>query len=343
MNKIFKVMIPAITGAIVFTGCSSGTATDSNDNNTTSVSVTDSGDDKDGKLKIVTSIFPEYDWVNNILGEKAEDAEITLLCDSGTDMHSFEPSAEDFLKISDCDVFVYGGGVSEEWIGDALANARNKDMVTVSLMEILGENAKTEEIIEGMQEEIEEDHTDEHDDAEYDEHVWLSLKNAGLITEGIADALCEADSENSDIYRKNASDYKSRLEDLDTRYKKATDEATVKTLLFADRFPFRYLTDDYGLTYYAAFPGCSADTEASFDTVIFLAKKADELGLKHIMTIEGSDHSIADTVRSNTTGKDQDILELNSMQSVTKDDIANGLSYTDIMESNLKVLEKALN
>ena len=256
-------------------------------------------------------------------------------------MDSYQSSVEDIIKISESDVFIYGGGESDEWAVDALSNVPDKDIIRVNLIDELGSAVKKEELSEGMQEEHEEH---EHEgDAGYDEHVWLSLKNASVLTDSIAEALCGADSDNADIYRKNAQEYKASLNDLDAKYTTATQNATVKTLLFADRFPFRYLTDDYGLQYFAAFPGCSAETEASFETIAFLAEKTDELSLKHVMTIEGGDDSIAKTVISNTKEKNQDILEMNSIQSVTNEAIESGISYLGIMEENLKVLEKALN
>ena len=358
MNKLTKLIIPAAAGALLLTGCSAANSSGNSETTASAVetsstgstgSVSDAGSDK---LKIVTTIFPEYDWVMNILGDKKADAEVTLLCSSGTDMHSYQPSVDDIMKISDCDIFIYAGGESDKWVDGALSNATNKDMVTVNLIDELGSLAKEEETAEGMQE---EGHDHEHDEeahnegeehseeAEYDEHVWLSLKNAEFLTDSIAEAIESVDSKNAETYRGNAVKYKESLSDLDERYQKTVDSATVKTLLFADRFPFRYMTDDYGITYYAAFPGCAAETEASFETIAFLAGKADELSLKHIMTIEGSDKKIAETIISNTASKNQDILELNSMQSVTATEIEGGINYLSLMEDNLLVLEKALN
>ena len=338
MKIMVKAAFPALAGALLLTGCSAAGGGGTEDSSSTVQTAAEGNDDK---LKIVTTIFPEYDWVKNILGEKADDAQISLLCNNGTDMHSYQPTVEDIVKISECDVFIYTGGESEEWAEDALKNASNKDMVKISLLEEMGSSAKKEEAVEGMQEEHDKDHDEDHDD--YDEHVWLSLKNAAHLTDSITDALCKADGENAEVYKNNAESYKSSLNELDGRYSTATKNATVKTLLFADRFPFRYMTDDYGIDYYAAFPGCSAESEASFETIAFLSKKIDELSLKHVMTIEGGDDSIAKTVISNTNSKDQDILVLNSIQSVTSAEIESGLSYLDIMEDNLKVLEKALN
>ena len=297
-----------------------------------------------GKIRVVTTIFPIYDWVREIAGDTGN-TEITLLLDSGVDLHSFQPSAQDILKVATCDLFIYVGGESDEWAEDALAEAVNPDMVVISLVEALGENAKAEEIVEGMQaeEEEEEGEEGEEEEEEIDEHVWLSLRNAQVFTSAIADALAQKDPANADSYRANAEAYGAKLAALDAAYAGAVDSAAHKTLLFGDRFPFRYLTDDYGLTYYAAFVGCSAETEASFETVIFLAKKTDELQLPAVLTIEGKDHRIAETIISSTADKNRKLLTLNSMQGTTANDIAQGATYLKIMEDNLAVLKEALN
>ena len=295
-----------------------------------------------GKIRVVTTIFPIYDWVREVAGD-SENAEITLLLDSGVDLHSFQPSAQDILKVATCDLFICVGGESDEWAEDALAEAVNPDMVVISLVEALGENAKAEEIVEGMQAEEEEEEGEEGEEEEIDEHVWLSLRNAQVFTSAIADALAQKDSANADSYRANAEAYGAKLAALDAAYAGAVDSAAHKTLLFGDRFPFRYLTDDYGLTYYAAFAGCSAETEASFETVIFLAKKTDELQLPAVLTIEGKDHRIAETIIGSTADKNRKLLTLNSMQGTTANDIEQGATYLKIMEDNLAVLKEALN
>lgn len=291
------------------------------------------------KLQIVTTIFPEYDWVMQILGDKAADADVTMLLDNGVDLHSYQPTAEDILKIAGCDVFIYVGGESDEWVEDALAEAVNKDMIVINLLEVLGDSVKEEEVVEGMQEEDEH----EEEEVEYDEHVWLSLKNASVLCDAITDALSKADADNAAVYQANNEAYKAQLSALDAQYKEVVESAAFDTLLFGDRFPFRYLTDDYNLNYYAAFVGCSAESEASFETIVFLADKTDELGLNSIMIIESSDGKIAQTIRDNTEDKNQEIYVLDSMQSVTSDDVKNGVTYLSIMTDNLEVLKKALN
>ena len=301
------------------------------------------------KLSIVTTIFPEYDWVREILGDKADNAEITMLLDNGVDLHSYQPTADDIVKISDCDLFIYVGGESDGWVEDALRNAANRNMKVINLLEILGDSVKTEEIVEGMQEEHEHEDAHAHDDAEEhehegeaDEHVWLSLKNAKMLVRVISKALQELDPDNKDIYAANADAYVKKLSALDAEYQAAVDAASNKTILFGDRFPFRYLVDDYGLRYYAAFVGCSAETEAGFETISFLAKRVDEWKLPCVLTIEGAQHKIAETIVRNTTTKNQKVLTMDSMQSTTTQDVKNGTTYLSVMEKNLSVLKEAL-
>lgn len=299
---------------------------------------------KTDKLSIVTTIFPEYDWVREILGDKADNAEVTMLLDNGVDLHSYQPTADDIVKISDCDLFIYVGGESDEWVEDALRNAANRNMKVINLLEVLGDSVKTEEIVEGMQEE-EHEHEDaeEHEhEEEADEHVWLSLKNAKMLVRVISKALQELDPDNKDIYAANADAYVKKLSALDAEYQAAVDAASNKTILFGDRFPFRYLVDDYGLRYYAAFVGCSAETEAGFETISFLAKRVDEWKLPCVLTIEGAQHKIAETVVRNTTAKNQRVLTMDSMQSTTSKDVKNGTTYLSVMEKNLSVLKEAL-
>ena len=299
------------------------------------------------KIKIVTTVFSEYDWTMNVLGDQIDNAEVALLLDSGADLHSYQPTVEDIAKVATCDLFIYVGGESDEWVDDALKNATNPNRIVINLLETLGDKAKEEEIVEGMEgEEHDHDEGEEHDDeeeeTEYDEHVWLSLKNAGLFVEEIASALGKIDKDNASIYEKNAEEYKEKLSALDKQYEQAVKSATAKTVLFGDRFPFRYLVDDYGILYYAAFVGCSAETEASFETIVFLAGKVDELGLTAILKIESSDGSIAQTIKENTTAKNQKILTMDSLQSATKKEYAAGRTYLKVMQDNLAVLTEAL-
>ena len=292
------------------------------------------------KLNIVTTVFPAYDWTKNLLGSRADRAELTMLLDSGVDLHSYQPTADDMIRISTCDVFVYVGGESDRWVADALKEKVNPDMTVLSLLELLGEDAKEEELVEGMQG---EDEDEEEDGPAYDEHVWLSLKNAQVLCQKITQALCEKDPEGKADYEAALADYEARLAALDAAYADMTAKAARSTVLFGDRFPFRYLTDDYGLTYYGAFAGCSAETEASFETVAFLAGKVDELALPYVLTLEGTDHRLAQTIIDTSTAKSAQILTLDSMQSVTADKVKAGADYIGLMEQNLDVFTQALN
>lgn len=354
-NKICSV-ISIVTTGIMLVGCLAGCGSG---NGQTASGVQNGSASGDGRkvgteagIQVVTTIFPEYDWVREILGDNPGNAEVTLLLDNGVDLHNYQPTAADILKIATCDVFIYVGGESDEWVEDALAEAANKDMVVIDLLETLGDKVKEEEVVEGMEAEEDHDHTDgehadgyhdEEEETEYDEHVWLSLKNAAVLCDVIADTLAQKDAGNADVYQTNLERYKSRLAALDADYQSAVAAGAKNTVLFGDRFPFRYLTDDYGLSYYAAFVGCSAETEASFETIVFLSNKTDELELSSIMKIESSDGKIAETIRNNTKAKDQKILTLDSMQSTTSKDVKNGTTYLSIMESNLNVLREALN
>lgn len=302
------------------------------------------------KKTIICTTFPEYDWVLNILGNKAADFDLILLQDKGADLHSYQPTVKDMARISSCDMFVYVGGESDEWVEKALKNARNKNMIVINMMEVLGDAVREEEIVEGMQESDEhehhhegEEHHHEEEETEYDEHVWLSLKNASVVTQALSDAVQKLDSKNASVYKANTAAYLKELAALDAEYAAAVAKVKTKTVVFADRFPFRYLTDDYGLKYYAAFAGCSAESEASFETIIFLAKKIDEYALNTVLTIEKSNKKIAKTVVSNTKTKKQQILEMDSLQSVTQKEIKNGKTYLNTMRQNLAVLKTALN
>ena len=334
MKNVFSALLAALMLVGILTGCT-------NQAEMPTVTATPAGAQAqpaaDEKIRIVTTIFPEYDWVREILGDKADSAEITMLLDNGVDLHSYQPTADDIIKLSDCDLFVYVGGESDGWVEGALKSAANKDRKVINLLEILGDSVKEEETVEGMQEEEED-----HEEKEYDEHVWLSLKNAKTLVGAISAALQELDPDNKDTYAANADAYVQKLSALDAEYQKAVSAGTYKTLLFGDRFPFRYLVDDYGLSYYAAFAGCSAESEASFETVSFLARKVDEGKLPCVLTIEGKNHKIAETIVQNTAGKNQKILTMDSMQSTTSQDVANGTTYLSLMAKNLDVLKEAL-
>lgn len=324
------------------------------------------------KISIVCTTFPQYDWVKNILGEEAERFNVTLLLDNGVDMHSYQPAVKDIATAGSSNLFIYVGGESDTWVEDALKEAKNKDLKAINLMETLGNSVKEEEVVEGMQEEREslghsheksskekqeqtqkESHENSQEingqkeaadeEPEYDEHIWLSIRDAEIMVKNIEKAIEQLDSDNAKVYQTNAENYIKKLDTLDKQYANTIQNAKYKAILFGDRFPFRYMADDYDLKYYAAFAGCSAETMAGFETVTFLAKKADELRLPVILTIENSDGRIAEAVKSNTTKKNQKILAMNSLQSVTKEQIADGITYLQVMQENLSVLSEALN
>ena len=281
---------------------------------------------RSGKINVLCTVFPLYDWARNIAGNTAE---VSLLNENGADMHSYQPTAADIVRLHSCDILIYTGGESEKWVAEVIKQSSNENLKALNLIELLGDKAVTERE-EGAERRENGDETDEH--------IWLSLKNAEILTDKIAAALSGADNKNKDIYKTNAAKYAERLATLDKEYTETLKNARHKTLIFADRFPYRYFTEDYGLDYYAAFPGCSAETEASFETVIFLAKKADENG-DCIFITETSNGDIARAVNRNTAKKNKKILTLDSMQSVNKKDIKNGMTYISVMQKNLETLK----
>ena len=340
-------LIPLALCAALLLGLLVGCAGNSNETGTRSTpsgetASTTRPDVTGKKLSVVATIFPAYDWARQIIGERSNDVALTLLLDKGTDLHSYQPTVEDIYKVSTCDLFIYVGGESDKWVSDALAQATNPALKAICLMDVLGEAVKEEEIVEGMEAE-DEDEGEEEEGPEYDEHVWLSLSNARTLCAAIRDKLIEVDPDGETVYSANCAAYIDRLSALDAAYRAAVEDAPRKTLLFADRFPFRYLVDDYGLSYYAAFAGCSAETEASFETVNFLVGKLDELGLPYVMKLESSTDRMAETVIANSKAQSAKILALDSLQSVTAQGVAEGATYLGAMQKNLEVLKQALN
>lgn len=324
MKKIISILLLFLTILLTFTGCGSNTF-----------------DFTNGKLSVVCTIFPEYDWVKQIVGD-SPDVDVRLLIKNGVDLHSYQPSVEDIARISTCDLFVYVGGESDNWVNDVLKEAVNKDMVALNLLDVLGDYVKEEEEIDGMQEEHGHSH-DENETAEYDEHVWLSLKNAELFVRTLRDTLCSIDKNNRAVYSDNAQGYLNTLSDIDGQYGKMAESAKRSTALFADRFPFRYLFDDYNISYYAAFKGCSSETEASFETITFLSDKINKLNLDCVLTLENSDDRIASAIIQASENKKAEILTLDSMQSTNINDVESGTTYASVMQSNLETLRTALN
>jgi zinc transport system substrate-binding protein len=411
MKRFFLILTVVTLTLTLIAGCAANTPAQGNNNAAAADenATPDSSDVKATveKLNVVCTIFPQYDWVRNLIKGREDRYDLTLLQTSAVDLHSFQPTVDDIVKISNCDLFIYVGGESDAWVENALSEAKNKDMVVINLLEELGELAVTEELVEGMEEEeghdhgTEGEHDDEHDheedeheeehvedehaddehaedehaeeehaedehaedehaedehaedehaedehthdgEAVLDEHVWLSFRNARVFSEAIAGALSRLDNENNELYINNQRDYaETQIAPLEAAYAESLEGIRFDTLVFGDRFPFRYLTDECNLKYFAAFPGCSADTEASFDTIIFLANKTDELNLETVMVTESSDKTIAQTIVDNTGNRNQQILELNSMQSVSTID-ADKHTFISIMTENLEVLKQAL-
>ncbi|WP_290734843.1 MULTISPECIES: metal ABC transporter substrate-binding protein [unclassified Fibrobacter] len=350
MKKVASIAILFFALAILLTACN-----------------TESGkkDSAPKKISVVATIYPQYDWLKNVIGERADAVDLKLLIKNGTDLHSYKPSAQDIATIAKADLVVYVGGESDGWIEKALEVTPKEGRIALNLMKALGDRVKEEEVAEGMQveehhhehgEEAEEhehehhEHAEKHEDehhhheeVENDEHIWLSLKNAWILVNALAQSLSKVDSANSSIYTANAILYNAKLWEMDKEFATATSDASQKTVLFGDRFPFRYLVDDYGIKYYAAFAGCSAESEASFETVTFLAGKMDSLQLPAIFTIDGSNGKIARAIlEASKNSKNAQVLTLNSMQSVTDEQIKAGVDYLSIMRDNLEVLKKAL-
>ncbi|WP_290740671.1 metal ABC transporter substrate-binding protein [Fibrobacter sp. UBA3718] len=350
MKKIASIAILLFASVLMLTACN-----------------TESGkkDSAPKKISVVATIYPQYDWLKNVIGEHADAVDLKLLIKNGTDLHSYKPSAQDIATIAKADLVVYVGGESDEWIEKALEVTPKEGRIALNLMKALGDRVKEEEVAEGMQveehhhehgEEAEEhehehhEHAEKHEDehhhheeVENDEHIWLSLKNAWILANALAQSLSKVDSANSSIYTANAILYNAKLWEMDKEFATATSDASQKTVLFGDRFPFRYLVDDYGIKYYAAFAGCSAESEASFETVTFLAGKMDSLQLPAIFTIDGSNGKIARAIlEASKNSKNAQVLTLNSMQSVTDEQIKAGVDYLSIMRDNLEALKKAL-
>jgi zinc transport system substrate-binding protein len=288
-----------------------------------------------GKINVTTTNFPPYDFVRNIAGDRVN---LSMLLPPGSESHSFEPSPRDIITIQNSDIFIYIGGESDDWVDRILDSMNTDNMEILALLEVV--DAVEEEIVEGMQEEEEDEHDHEgEEEPEYDEHVWTSPRNAILIVEAIADLLCEIDEKNADFYRQNETAYIAKLLELDVSFDSLVVGAKRKTVVFADRFPFRYFADAYGLEYYAAFPGCSTETEPSAATVAFLINKIRSERIPVVFHIELSNERMADTISSETGAKK---LLLHACHNLSKRDFDSGLGYIDFMRRNVENLRQAL-
>lgn len=282
-----------------------------------------------GNLNIVATIFPQYDFVRQIGGDKVN---LSMLLPPGSEAHTFDPTVQDIQRIMDADIFIYVGGVSDSWIDDILDAVSTEKTEVISLMDITG--AVEEEITEGMDAEEEND-----DEVEYDEHVWTSPKNAIKICDYICEKMCSKDVENAPYFKENLNKYVKSLNELDANIRAITENASNKTLIFGDRFPFRYFTDEYGLDYYAAFPGCASDTEPSISTIAFLINKVKEEKIPVVFYIEFSNQSVADTICEGTGAKK---LLFHSCHNVSPEDFNAGITYLDLMTRNVENLREAI-
>jgi len=318
MKRFISILLVLLLSASVLAGCGQKEQSVSGD-----------------KTSVVATIFPQYDFVREIAGDHVE---LTMLLPPGSESHSFEPTPQDIAKIQNCDVFIYVGGDSDEWIKGILESMDTSKMKIISLMDTV--DVVEEEIVEGMEEDHGHDHDHEHDEeAEYDEHVWTSPKNAKLIVQAISDVLCEADGTNASAYKQNTASYLTRLDELDAAFKAAVDAGARKTLAFGDRFPFRYFADAYGLDYFAAFPGCSTETEPSAATVAFLIDKVKAENIPVVFHIELSNEKMADTICETTNAKK---LLLHACHNISKSDFEKGVSYFDLMTANVEAIKEAL-
>lgn len=303
-------------------------------------------DAENGKVKIVAAMFAEYDFARQIVGEKGQ---VDMLMPAGSEIHSYEPTPQDIINIKNADIFIYGGGESEEWLDTVLDSIDTNSLKIISMMDIC--ELYEEEIIEGMENDhvhdkngdhVHEENEDEHHhhDAEYDEHVWTSPLNAIEIIEELTKAVIEIDSENKEYYENNSSAYINEIKKLHQDFQDAVSKGKTKTLIFADRFPFRYFVEEYGFDYIAAFPGCSHDTEPSAKTIRYIIDKIKEDNVSVIFTIENSNQNVAETI-SNETGTK--ILEFHSCHNVAKADFDSGVTYLQLMKKNLENLKEAIN
>lgn len=347
MKRNLSIVLMFILSISLLVGCgstnSSNSKNNANNDNFTDINATDSDEtisNNQEKISVVTTIFPAYDFTREIAGDNVN---LTMLLPPGSESHSFEPTTQDIITIQNCDVFIYVGGESDTWVDGILDSMDTSNMTIISMMELV--DVVEEEIKEGMEDEDDHDHDseDEHADeeeTEYDEHIWTSPVNAIRITQAISDTLCKIDEVNADVFTKNTDAYVKELEDLDASFREVTQNATRRTMIFGDRFPFRYFVDEYDLDYYAAFPGCSTDTEASAKTIAFLIDKVSAENIPVVFYIEFSNEKIADTICEATAATK---LLFHSCHNVTKDDLESGVTYLDLMKQNVENLREALS
>lgn len=289
-----------------------------------------SGEEKKGKLKVVATIFPQYDFVRQVAGGKAE---LKMLLKPGEESHSYEPTPKDIIDIQNCDLFIYVGGENDEWVEDILESLDTGKMKTLRLIDCV--KTVSEEHVEGMKEER---HSPEEEDA-FDEHVWTSPKNAIKIVDNITEILCKTDPNNEASYRQASDEYRGELSVLDDEFREAAEDSNRHTILFGDRFPFRYFAEEYNLKYYAAFPGCASDTEPSAATMAYLINKVKEEKIPVVLKMELSNDNIAKAIAEATGAK---VKVFYSCHNLTADQFAAGETYLSMMEKNVSTLREAL-
>ena len=319
MNKIFKICIITIMifSVTSFTGC--GKKAVSN------------------KLTIIATNFPGYDFARALVKDSNEFG-VEMLLKPGSEMHDYEPTPQDIKNIKNSNLFIYVGGESDKWVEDLLSNLDIEKSKSIKLMDLV--SLKEEELVEGMEEDEHHDEHEHEEDIEYDEHVWTSIENTITIINKLKEEIIKIDNGNKDLYEENASNYINELINIDNEIKEVVKNGKRRELIFGDRFPFRYFVDQYNLSYYAAFPGCSEQTEASAKTISFLINKFKKDNISVVFQIELSSGKIAETISKETGAK---VLEFNSAHNITKDDFDSGKTYVDIMKDNVKKLKEALN
>lgn len=289
----------------------------------------------DGKLKIVTTIFPQYDFVRAIAGGTGA-VNVRMLLSPGEEVHSYEPTPLDIKEIQNCDLFIYVGAENDVWVDRILENMGDKRPETLRLVDLT--ETVAEESVEGMMEEKGHDHEESREE-EADEHVWTSPVKAAEITEAIAQKMAELDPANADDYLANAQDYEAKILDLDAQFRQIAENAERKVLVFGDRFPIRYFAEGYGLDYFAAFPGCSSESEPSASTLAFLIDKVREEEIPVVFSIEFSNGNIARAICESTGAVQR---TYNSCHNVTKEQMENGATYVSLMSENLEAVREAL-
>ena len=320
ISKILLVFVVAVFSIVSLTGCNKNK-------------------DNENKLTIVTTNFPSYDFARAVVKDN-KDVELKMLLKPGAESHDFEPTPQDIIDIKNSDLFIYTGGESDEWISDILDDIDTDKTKVIKMMDLV--DVKEEEIVEGMEDEEHEEEEEHHDEeeVEYDEHVWTSPVNAIKIVNALRDEVVSIDNDNKKVYEDSAKEYIDKLEKIDNEFKDIVKNAKRKEIIFGDRFPLRYFVDEYNLKYYAAFPGCSAQTEASAKTISYLVDKVKEDKIPVVFHIELSNGKIAEAISKETGAK---VLEFNTAHNISQKDFDAGVTYVDIMEENTKVLKEALN